>query len=158
MKYQLFIKNLNFSKNIDYIQKISEKNNLIIGNNINEGDLFYKPYFIEKFENIANDVSSDETKAKQIDEIFQDQGYFIPLKIYTGGLFLNRYNKKEKKESKNSSINGYIELDFEIDEIKNKENCEISSEREISKFFLMKIPKLSEEIKQKKISKNGLKV
>ena len=30
-------------------------------------------------------------KAKEIDEIFENQGYYIPLKIYLGGIFINRY-------------------------------------------------------------------
>ena len=98
--------NINFSSKAKNMEKISEHNNLLIGKyklysfNINEGDLSFNPYFIQKFESIANDSSSDQIKAKEIDEIFESQGYFIPLKIYIGGLFINRYNKKNMKSLK----------------------------------------------------------
>lgn len=36
-------------------------------------------------------------KAKEIDEIFENQGYYISLKIYIGGIFINRYNDKNYK-------------------------------------------------------------
>ena len=53
--------------------------------------------FLKKFEEIANNSSSDQMKAKEIDEIFENQGYYIPLKIYIGGIIINRYNDKNYK-------------------------------------------------------------
>ena len=95
--------NINFSSKAKNIEKISKINNLIIGKyklysfNINEGELSFNSHFLKKFEEIANNSSSDQIKAKEIDEIFENQGYYIPLKIYIGGIFINRYNDKNYK-------------------------------------------------------------
>lgn len=100
----------NFLKKAKAVQKKTHKNHIIIGKyklysfNINEGDLSYKKHFLDKFENIVNSNSSDTIKAKEIDEIFENQGYYIPLKIYIGGLFLNRYNKENIRGLRDSLI------------------------------------------------------
>ena len=134
--------NLNFSKKTKNIQKGSEKNNMIIGKyklysfNINEGDLSFQKYFIDKFENIANDVCSDNTKAKEIDEIFESQGYYIPLKIYIGGLFINRYNKVSIRGIRDSMRNFNMKVGFEKYEIENCNKIDISTGKDINKIFI----------------------
>ena len=63
-------------------------------------------YWNKKIEDIAYSNSSDEEKAKEIDEIFKVIGYFIPLEIKVGGLFT--YNTdKTKKESLNKINNEF---------------------------------------------------
>lgn len=132
----------NFLKKAKSIQKMSYKNNIILGKyklysfNINEGDLSFKEHFIDKFNNIANDNSSDKIKAKEIDEIFESQGYYIPLKIYIGGLFLNKYNKENIRGLRDSLIGLNKKMGFNNEKIEIKDDIEISSGKEISQIFI----------------------
>ena len=109
----------------------SENNNSLIGKyklysfNINEGDLSFNSHFLKKFEDIANNNSSDQIKAKEIEEIFENQGYFIPLKIYIGGLFYNNIYKK-------NTFGLYKSFSFKIEEEKSLD----FSKEEIKQIFL----------------------
>jgi hypothetical protein len=68
---------------------------------IKEEDISFRPLFLNKFENIANSPYSDETKADQLDELFKEIGFFIPLKAYVGGLYnLGNLSEKERIELK----------------------------------------------------------
>ena len=132
--------NINYEFKTKNLEKISEKNSLIIGKyklysfNINEGDLSFNSHFLNKFETIANDDSSDKIKAKEIDEIFESQGYFIPLKIYIGGLFINRYNKKNSKSLRESIVR--LNKTLAENEFKLKDGFESSSENDLNKIFI----------------------
>ena len=134
--------NVNFSSKAKNIEKESVKNHLLIGKyklysfNINEGDLSFNSYFIKKFETIANDDSSDKMKAKEIDEIFQSQGYYIPLKIYIGGLFINRYNKKNIRSIRDSLIKLNKNMTLVEDEFLLKDGLDFSSGKEVNQIFL----------------------
>ena len=133
---------LNFEKKTKDIKINSGKSNLLLGKyklysfNIYEGDLSFKPHFIKKFEDIANDESSDKNKAKEIDEIFESQGYYIPLKIYIGGLFLNRYNKENIRGLRDSLRSLSLNSAFENKELNFGGNLNISNGREINQIFL----------------------
>lgn len=134
--------NVNFASKAKNMEKISEKNHLLIGKyklysfNINEGDLSFNSHFLKKFEIIANDHSSDKMKAKEIDEIFESQGYFIPLKIYIGGLFINRYNKKNIRSLRESLIELTKNMTLVEDEFKLKDGLDYSSGRDVNQIFL----------------------
>ena len=68
---------------------------------IKEEDISFRPLFLNKFEKIANSPYSDETKAEQLDELFKDIGFFIPLKAYIGGSYnLGNLSEKERIELK----------------------------------------------------------
>ena len=118
--------NANFSKNAKFTHKKHNNDSTILGKyklysfNITEGDLSFKKHIIDRFKNIANDNSSDTIKAKEIDEIFESQGYYIPLKIYIGGLFINNYNLETIKGLGDS----FIHLDKEM---KHEEKLEITA-------------------------------
>jgi len=132
--------NSNFLKNAKSIQKEYNEDNAIIGKyklysfNINEDDLSFKKNFIDKFNIIANDNSSDKIKAKEIDEIFQKCGYYIPLKIYIGGLILNNYNKETVSGLKDSLIHLNKKMEYNK-ELQFKSEVEFSSDNEITQFF-----------------------
>ena len=133
---------LNFEKKTKDIKINSGKSNLLLGKyklysfNIYEGDLSFKSHFIKKFEDIANDESSDKNKVKEIDEIFESQGYYIPLKIYIGGLFLNRYNKENIRGLRDSLRSLSLNSAFENKELNFGGNLNISNGREINQIFL----------------------
>ncbi len=134
--------NINFESKAKNMEKTSEKNQLLIGKyklysfNINEGDLSFNSHFLQKFETIANAHSSDKMKAKEIDEIFESQGYFIPLKIYIGGLFINRYNRKNAKSLRQSLIKLNKNLSLVDGEFKLNQGFECSSGEEVNQIFL----------------------
>ena len=68
---------------------------------IKEEDISFRPLFLNKFENIANSYSSDVEKAEQLDELFKDIGFFIPLKAYIGGSYnLGNLSERERIELK----------------------------------------------------------
>ena len=155
--------NVNFSSKTKNIEKVSAKNHLLIGKyklysfNINEGDLSFNSYFIKKFETIANDDSSDKMKAKEIDEIFQSQGYYIPLKIYIGGLFINRYNKKNIRSIRDSLIKLNKNMNLVEDEFLLKDGLDFSSEKEVNQIFLSENTQIIGGDKNEKNFENWIK-
>jgi len=132
----------NFLKNANSIQeKRNKTKNIIMGKyklysfNINEEDLSFKKNFIDKFNIIANDSSSDKIKAKEIDEIFEIYGYYIPLKIYIGGLFSNDYNKESIRGLRDSLFHLNKKMEYK-EEIQFKSDVDFSSDNEITKIFI----------------------
>ena len=73
--------------------------------------------FISKIEKIANENSyTDIEKAKELDKLIDAHGYFIPLKIYFGGLFILESEDIEKYISKDylKKLEGEIESKFKL--------------------------------------------
>ena len=80
-------------------------------------ELCFEDSFISKIENIANEESyTDKEKAKKLDELIDAHGYFIPLKIYFGGLFILESEDIEKYTSKEylKKLEGDIEAKIKI--------------------------------------------
>ena len=101
--------------------------------NIKEEDLSFSKYYIDKFQQIANSCLSDEEKAtKLVEEIFNSIGYYIPKKIYIGGMLISR----EKKFSKSKSLNCKGSLDISVKTIQLNQNSFSSDENyKINKIF-----------------------
>ena len=133
--------NSNFLKYAKSIQDKRDEDNTIMGKyklysfNINEEYLSFKQNFIDKFNIMAKDNSSDEIKAKEIDKIFENFGYYIPLKIYIGGLFLKNSSEKTIGGLSASLIGLNKKMDFN-EELKFKSKVEFSSDSEITKIFI----------------------
>ena len=71
--------------------------------NIEQQDLKYNEYYLNKFKKISNESTSDENKAKELDELFKKIGLAIPKKIFVGGLYSeNSSNSKLNKGYKNN--------------------------------------------------------
>jgi hypothetical protein len=89
---------------------------------IKEEDVTFRPLFIKKFEQIANIPASDEEKAKKLDELFKDIGFYVPLKAYIGGLYnLGNLSEKEKMEFNYNIESGLnIKADFILNQKFNK--------------------------------------
>ena len=68
---------------------------------IKEEDVTFRPLFIKKFEQIANIPASDEEKAKKLDELFKDIGFYVPLKAYIGRLYSFNCTSMHNDEKKN---------------------------------------------------------
>ena len=96
------LKNISCEKN-SFTYQITKYKLLSI--NINEEDLSFSEKYINEFNEISKCAESDEEKANKIEKIFKRTGFFIPLKIYLGGIFsYKNENSKtvEKQEKKNS--------------------------------------------------------
>jgi len=67
---------------------------------ISEDDISLKSSFVEKMENIAKLVYSNEKKAEELENLFQKTGFYIPLKMSIGGRYTFNTEKmtKEQKE------------------------------------------------------------
>ena len=96
----------------------------------------------KKFETIANAHSTDKIKAKEIDEIFESQGYYIPLKIYIGGLFINRYNKKNIRSVRDSLIKLNKNMTLVGDQFYLKNGLDYSSGEEVNQIFIRENTKI----------------
>ena len=98
------LQNISGEKN-SYIYQITKYKLLSI--NINEEDLSFNEKFINEFEEISKSDESDEEKANNIENIFKRIGFYIPLKIYLGGIFSykNENSKTVEKQNKENSIN-----------------------------------------------------
>ena len=93
--------------------------------NIKQEDLSFSKYYIDKFQQIANNSLLDEEKSKQLEEIFKITGYYIPKKIYIGGMLISHTN--QFTQSQNNS------LDFSINTNINLNNSNLSASKR-SKF------------------------
>ena len=98
------LKNISGEKN-SFIYQITKYKLLSI--NINEEDLSFNEKFINEFEEISKSDESDEEKANKIENIFKRTGFYIPLKIYLGGIFSykNENSKTVEKQNKENSMN-----------------------------------------------------
>jgi hypothetical protein len=73
--------------------------------NIEQQDLKYNEYYLNKFKKISNESTSDENKAKELDELFKKIGLAIPKKIFVGGLY--------SENSSNSNLNKAYKNNFD---------------------------------------------
>ena len=75
-------------------------------------NIAFSETFLNKIKHLAENDLTNTEKAKELDKMFKDYGYYIPLKIYIGGYFYKDVNKYED--------NGNISALFEFRE--NMEN------------------------------------
>ena len=122
-------------------KKISK--NIIIGKyktysfSINEKDISFNDEYNKKFEKIALDNSSDEQKVQNLEYIFKETGFYIPLKAYIGGYFYNSYNspninadglKNKKNKAQLTSFDSFFNNQGEIKDTHMKSIKQIYSD------------------------------
>ena len=133
-----------FKKKKEKENNYSKKITLIVGKHvlysfsIRAEHICLTSFWLKRFEDIAYSHSTDMEKAKELDEIFKVIGFFIPLEIKVGGLYM--YNtddmnslyrndslinfslKKDEKDKKDESkiLNGNSGYDKKNDESKNR--------------------------------------
>ena len=87
--------------------------------------------FKKKIEEIAyEELYSDEEKASKLDKLFNEYGYFIPLKITIGGYFYQEINKIENE----NLINEMIGLDGNMN-LKISKNIQLNSSLEYNSLY-----------------------
>ena len=159
----------NFERKAHSNKDNSEEHKVFVGEyklyslNIREEDLSFSKYYKDKFQAIANSDSSDKEKAKELENIFSVIGYFIPKKIYIGGMLINHTDKIKRIKTintinslkvsfnKNISINSGFDSSnkSKLNEIFNSEKTEIIGGNTACKNF-------EEWIKSIKISNSNI--
>lgn len=71
---------------------------------IQEQYLSFTDYYISQFQKIAYSNSSDKEKAKELENIFQKIGYYIPTKIYIGGSIVNKFDSTKSNKIRESVL------------------------------------------------------
>ena len=77
--------------------------------------------FDKKFRDIINFTNDGEERAKLIDAIFEENGFYFPLKIYFGGLIKKstekESSKKDEKISDGTDINVKVDPNKEVKQL-----------------------------------------
>lgn len=88
-----FYNDLNFKRQLEK-KDINKKNSKYIiykyrlySFNVNDGDLSFRNNIIHEFKDISN-LKDDFQKIRGIEDICKKTGYYIPLKIYIGGMYI----------------------------------------------------------------------
>ena len=115
----LFGNPLEFKAKINKKEESQSSQKIFVGEyklysfNIKEEDLSFSKYYIEKFQQIAKSNISDEEKSEKLEDIFKDTGYYIPRKVYIGGMLISRDNQFSRANTNDLkiSVNTNIEVD-----------------------------------------------
>lgn len=104
--YQSQINNFHKKKE-NYSFKIIKK--ILYTYSIKKEDIVLSKSLINDLEELAEKTCDDKTKAKKLDEIFKKTGYFVPLKVYVGGVFIFKNVGISIEEKANTKLFlGYI--------------------------------------------------
>ena len=103
-----------FSKSLIIKQKIYSLN-------MKESSIKLSRVFDKKFRDIINFTNDDEERAKLIDAIFEENGFYFPLKIYFGGLIKKstekESSKKDEKIFDGTDINVKVDPNKEVKQL-----------------------------------------
>ena len=120
--YKIELKNI-FKKERNSIYHIGRYR--LYSFSVNEEDLVFNDKYINELNQISERDISDEDKALKIDDVFRRTGFFIPLKIYIGGIFSYENIKIEKETA--SEKNEKFSLDFQKGLLGNKNSLTYSA-------------------------------
>jgi hypothetical protein len=67
-------------------------------------NIVFSETFLNKIKHLAENDLTDAEKAKELDKMFKDYGYYIPLKINIGGYFYKDINNYEDNENINALL------------------------------------------------------
>ena len=92
-------------KKAKYSSKIIKK--ILYSYSVKKEDIILTKSLINEFTKLADKTCDDKEKAKTLDKIFKKTGYFIPLKVYVGGIYIlkNENISIEEEKNLNNSIN-----------------------------------------------------
>lgn len=145
LKLSMLNKGADFKHHFSNNKELAQENYSIVikrilySISIKEEDIMLTTFFKNKLKKISNLNISDEEKAERLDELFKENGLYIPLKFYVGGLFyinttnMSRNQRKSKLEEINADLKiKLLDMKKEIDihnEINNKSNYKEKSKR-----------------------------
>ena len=94
------------AKNLDNYRK---KSKLLVGKfvlyeiNIDPGDVKFSKHIVDEMKGIAKSKQKNSEKAKTLDRIIKSYGFFIPLSVSIGGLFVSKEEDIHSLEKKSSN-------------------------------------------------------
>ena len=104
--------------------------------NVREEDLSFSKYYVDQFQMIANNHLSDTEKAQELEKIFSKTGYFIPKKIYIGGMLVSKSNKFRKNKGIKCNKSIEIQQKFNVEGVPiTKKESDIYGENIDFKFI-----------------------
>ena len=138
----ILMNDLNFKIKTDKDYKYSTNSQSIIVKkkilsfSIKEKDIIINDIYCNRLLEIADDINSnDKKKAAQLDQIFKDTGFYIPLKIYIGGLYKMDCKGMNDEQKKKFLIG--LKADLDIASVKSKNALEVKKTFSRSKTFTM---------------------
>jgi hypothetical protein len=96
-------------------------------------NIVFSKFFLNKIKDVAEDDLTDAEKAKELDKLFKDFGYYIPLKIYIGGYFYKDININKDNESMKKYLD--FQANVEIPLVNVSGNYSSQSENYLKNFF-----------------------
>ena len=96
-------------------------------------NIVFSESFLNKIKDIADDEITNAEKAKQLDTIFKDYGYYIPLKIYIGGYFYKDVNSYEDYDKINKLLE--IQANLKVPYVNATGNYSSQYEKYIKNLF-----------------------
>lgn len=127
-------------------------------------DIKLTPALIKEFNEIADTKCDDKEKAKKLDKIFKKIGYFIPLKVYIGGVYILK-NEAVSIEGKNNLNNKIFAKMYDDNEDEEESNDKEKNKKAIVKkkkedkvkdvqIKFGKQSELNDDIKEKNLKHN----
>lgn len=93
-------------RGIDNIRSLKKKHfvakKILYSISLDPDSIHFKSFIIDALEEIANSYLNDNKKAQELDNFFKNYGFFIPLKMYIGGMFSFEEKVSSNSKSKNS--------------------------------------------------------
>ena len=130
----LFHSNIKFKSKVEEVKSESQKTTYIIVKkkvsslSVKRDDIEANPSFKKKIEEIANEESyTDDEKASKLDKLFNEYGYFIPLKISIGGYFYQEINKIQSENLINEMKNLDANMNLKISKIQLNSSLEYNN-------------------------------
>jgi len=138
----ILMNDINFQLKTDKDYKFSTSSKSILVKkkifsfSIREEDIILNDNYYNKFLEIAQDDSSnDKQKAAQLDRIFKDTGFYVPLKVYIGGLY--NMDCRDMSTDKKRKFLASLKADLEISVAKSENSSNIKKTFSRSKTFNM---------------------
>ena len=102
--------------------------------NIDPDDIHFTDFIINEIKNVSNTVKNDYQNGKELDNIFKEYGFYIPLTVYIGGIFST--NDQDTIFIKNGNNKTDFNLAFDlIQKLVGKGNYQSSDETHINELF-----------------------
>ena len=111
---------------------ISAKYN-ICSLSIKRDNIIFNKSFLNKIKDLSDDDITDAEKAKELDIIFHNYGYYIPLKIYIGGYFYKDINIQEDSQNLNKLFE--FQANMKTSSVNATGNYSSNSENYIKNLF-----------------------
>lgn len=116
---------VNFKGNINNPHKYNVSSKYVVvkkilySMSISKEDISINEVYLKKIKNIADSVDSDERKAKKLNLLLKETGFYIPLKAYIGGKLEIDTEGVSEEKTKELIASFKADLDFKVFENKN---------------------------------------